>query len=348
MPLNIEGKSFGPGEKPLLIAELSANHDGDLDQALALVDLAADAGWDCFKLQTYTADSLTLDSDHPSMRVDPVWGSATLYELYRKAAMPMEFHAPLFQRARARGMLPFTSVYDPRDLPFTEDLDCPIYKIASFEMTFDDLLREVARTGKPVIMSTGMANLPELDHAMEVLARHGAGPVILLHCVSAYPADLASLNLCAMQSLSSRCDGMVGFSDHTIGSRAALAAAAMGAVAIEKHITNDMTRQGPDHRFSATPDVLSEIATGVAEIHIARGTSVKSTVAAERINKALGRRSAFALRDLPAGHVVEEGDFRFVRPGAGIPPTDPTAPLGRTLSAPVRARHPITYEVLEP
>jgi len=348
MTLRIEGKSIGPGEKALLIAELSANHDGDLEQALKLVDLAAEAGWDAFKLQTYTADSLTLDSDHPSMAVDPVWGRSNLYELYRDAAMPMEFHAPLFERARSYGMLPFTSVYDPRDLAFAEDLDCPIYKIASFEMTFDDLLREIAGTGKPVIMSTGMANLTELDHAMEVLARNGAGPVILLHCVSTYPADLASLNLRAMEALSSRCDGRVGFSDHTIGSRAALAAAAMGAVAIEKHITDDPTRRGPDHRFSATPDVLREIATGVDEIHLARGRAEKATTEAEKGNKTLGRRSAFALRDMSAGHVITASDFRFVRPGVGIPPNDPRAPLGRTLAAPVQAGHPITYEHLKP
>jgi N-acetylneuraminate synthase len=348
MILDIEGKSVGPGEKPLLIAELSANHDRDLEQALALVEIAAEAGWDCLKLQTYTADSLTLDSDHPSMAVDPVWGRTNLYELYRDAAMPMEFHKPLFDRARALGMVPFTSVYDPRDLPFTEALDCPIYKIASFEMTFDDLLREIAATGKPVIMSTGMAELSEVDHAIEVLGRHGAGPVILLHCVSAYPADLGSLNLRAMETLAPRCDGMVGFSDHTIGSRAALAAAAMGAVAIEKHITNDTAREGPDHRFSATPDVLRDIAEGVAEIHVARGVPEKATVAEEAENKQLGRRSAFALRDLPQGHIISHGDFRFVRPGAGIPPNDPTAPIGRTLRSAVKAGHPITYGHLAP
>ncbi|MGP1355612.1 N-acetylneuraminate synthase family protein [Roseicyclus sp.] len=348
MTLNIEGKLIGPGERCALIAELSANHDRDLEQALRLVDLAGEAGWDFLKLQTYSAESLTMDSDHPSMAVDPVWGRTNLYELYRDAAMPMEFHKPLVDRARALGMVPFTSVYDPRDLPFTEELGFPIYKIASFEMTYDDLLREIAGTGKPVVMSTGMADLAEVDHAIEVLSRNKSGPVVLLHCVSAYPAPLEDLNLRAMESLAPRCDGLVGFSDHTIGSRAALAAAAMGAVAIEKHITNDPTRPGPDHRFSATSDVLRDIATGVAEIHAARGSGEKATTGAEAGNKSLGRRSAFALRDLPAGHVIAREDFRFVRPGAGIPPNDPTAPVGRTLSAPVRAGHPITYEHLAP
>lgn len=347
MSLTLEGTVIGPSEQTWLIAEISANHDRDLDQALRLVDLAADAGWNGLKLQTYTADSLTMPSDHPSMATDPVWGHDTLYELYTAAAMPMEFHAPLFQRARERGMVPFTSIYDPRDLAFVEDLECPVYKIASFEMTFDALLCEIARTGKPVIMSTGTANLSEVDHAMEVLARNNAGPVMLLHCVSAYPAPLEAVNLRAMDTLRACYGDMIGFSDHTIGSRAALTASAMGAVAIEKHITNDPARPGPDHRFSATPDVLCEIARGVAEIHIARGTGVKETNEHEQVNKALARRSAFALRDLPAGHVIVETDFRFIRPGSGIPPNDPLAPLGRRLGRAVARGHPITYDDLD-
>lgn len=348
MILEIEGKRIGPGEKCFLIAELSANHDRDLDQALALVDAAADAGWDSIKLQTYTADSLTLDSRHPSMAVDAVWGHDNLYDLYAAAAMPMEFHAPLFERARARGLVPFTSIYDPRDLDLVEGLDCPIYKIASFEMTFDDLLVAIAGTGKPIIMSTGMADLPEVDHAIEVLTRNGAGPVILLHCVSAYPTPPEAANLRAMDTLRARYGDMVGFSDHTIGTRVAVAAAAMGAVAIEKHITNDPARKGPDHRFSATPDILRDIADGVSEVTLARGAGGKGASAIETANKAVGRRSAFALRDLPAGHVVSQGDFRFVRPGAGIPPNDAGALLGHRLVRAVPAGHPITYGDVAP
>lgn len=348
MTVTIEGRRIGPGERAFLIAELSANHDGDLDQALRLVDLAADAGWDAFKLQTYTADSLTVPSDHPSTRVDPVWGQPTLYELYRHAAMPMAFHAPLFARARERGMVPFTSVYDPMDLPFTEDLGCPLYKIASFEMTFDDLLVEIAGTGKPVIMSTGMANLPEVEHALDTLDRAGSGPVILLHCVSAYPTPLGQANLAAMDQLRARFGRPVGFSDHTIGSEAAIFAAAMGAVAIEKHITDDPMRDGPDHRFSATPEVMRRIAEGAAAAALARGTGEKATSAVEAGNKAVGRRSAFALRDLKAGDIVGEGDFRFVRPGAGIPPTEKHLLVGHRLRRDVPKGHPIPHDAVEP
>ena len=342
--LVLENKRIGPAEPPLLIAEVSANHDRDLEQALALVDIAADAGWDCLKLQTYTADSLTMRSDHPSMRVDPVWGKTNLHDLYQSAGMPMAFHAPLFAKARARGLLPFTSIYDPRDLAFTEDLGCEIYKVASFEMTYDDLLEAVAGTGKPLILSTGMAIMSEIDHALEILAQHGSGEVVLLHCCSSYPAPLDQINLAAMQAMAREFGRMVGFSDHTIGARAALTAAAMGAVAIEKHFTNDMSRPGPDLRFSASPQVMREIAVGVGEIHAAMGSPLKQTTKAEEVSKSLGRRSAFALRDLAAGHVIGAGDFRFIRPGAGIPANDRAAVLGRRLKLPVKAGNPICYE----
>ena len=344
MVLEVEGKRIGDGEKAFLIAELSANHDGDLEQSLALVDIAADAGWDSFKLQTYNADSLTVNSQHPSMAIDPIWGKTNLYELYEDAAMPMEFHKPLFDRARERGMLPFTSVYDPRDLPFTEELGCSIYKIASFELTFDDLLAEIAQTRKPIIISTGMAELGEVEHALDVFAQNGAGEVILLHCVSAYPTPYQEINLTAMETLQARFGKMVGFSDHTIGAKASIFAAAMGAVAIEKHVTNDMGRKGPDHRFSATPDVMAEIAQGAKDAWIARGRGQKATSVSEVVSKSIGRRSAFALRDLRAGEIITERDFRFVRPSAGIPPTDKASLIGKALQADVPKGHPIRYE----
>ena len=348
MTSTFEGRSLGPGHPALLVAELSANHDRDLERALALVDVAADAGWDCLKLQTYDADSLTVQSDHPATRIDPVWGKSTLRELYASAGMPMEFHAPLFERARERGLVPFTSIYDPRDLDFVESLGCALYKIASFELTFDDLLAEVARTGKPLILSTGMASFAEIGHALEVLDRHGAPEVILLHCCSSYPAPIDEINLRAMLATGERFGRPTGFSDHTLGARAALAAAAMGAVAIEKHFTDDASRPGPDHRFSATPDVLADIAVGVAEIHRLRGSPDKGATEAEGVSRAIGRRSAFALADLPAGHRVTASDYRFVRPCAGVPADDPAALPGRRLARAVAKGHPIGYADLAP
>lgn len=341
--LSIEGKVISRKAKSLLIGEVSANHDHDLSQALRLVDIAADSGWDCIKLQTYTADSLTMRSNHASQYIDPVWGYPTLYDLYASACMPMDFHEPLFNRARERGLLPFTSVYDPRDVDFIERLGCGIYKIASFEMTFDDLLSAVAQTAKPIILSTGMANLKEIHHALDVLERSNAVDVVLLHCCSAYPAPLNTINLNAMATMEKEFGKMVGFSDHTIGTLAPIAAAAMGAVAIEKHFTSDRARVGPDHRFSALPNEMREIADSVRGIFEAKGGYAKEAQQVEGESIAVGRRSAFALSDLPAGHVIETKDFRFVRPAAGIPPTEKHLLLGRTLRNPISAASPITY-----
>lgn len=199
--INIEGKAIGTDGKTLLIGEISANHDRDLEHSLKLVELAATAGWDCVKLQTYSADSLTVNSNHPSLQVNPIWGHANLYELYASASMPFEFHKPLFDRARELGILPFTSIYDPIDLDFVEGLGCGIYKIASFELTYDDLLSEVSKTSKPMILSTGMANMSEIHHAMDIIRKNGRSKVILLHCCSAYPAPLEDVNLSAMTTL---------------------------------------------------------------------------------------------------------------------------------------------------
>jgi len=343
MPINLEHKVLGPDEKALLIAEVSANHDKDLEQALALVDIAADTGWDCLKLQTYSADSLTVRSEHASMQIDAVWGKTNLHELYQSACMPMEFHKPLFDRARERNLLPFTSIYDPGDLDFIEELGCSLYKIASFELTFDALLASVAQTGKPIILSTGMATLPEIEHALEVLDKNNASVVILLHCCSSYPAPIDQINLKAMLNIGYTFKREVGYSDHTVGSLAALTAASMGAVAIEKHFTNDASRQGPDHRFSATPEIMRQIAESVEQIHQLKGSSEKRTTDAELVSREKGRRSAFALHTLSAGHTITEQDFRFVRPNAGIPANTNEPLVGQKLTTNVEAGHPIRY-----
>jgi len=341
--ISVEGKLISRDAKSLLIGELSANHDHDLSQALALVDIAADAGWDCVKLQTYSADSLTMRSNHASLKIDPVWGFQNLYDLYNSACMPMDFHEPLFERARARGLLPFTSVYDPQDIEFIEKLGCGLYKIASFEMTYDDLLIAVAQTGKPIILSTGMANLAEIHHALDVLEKNRATDVVLLHCCSAYPAPLNTINLHAMLTMQKEFGRMVGFSDHTIGTLAPVAAVAMGAVAIEKHFTNDRSRLGPDHRFSALPNEMREIADAVLGVFEAKGSYAKEAQQVEEASIAVGRRSAFAIRDLPKGHIIQNDDFRFIRPAAGVPPTERHLLVGRTLRNPVAPGNPITH-----
>jgi pseudaminic acid synthase len=333
-------------EETFLVAEMSANHDKDLDQALALVDLAADSGWDAIKLQTYTADSLTLRSEHPSFHIESVWGHRTLYELYQEASMPMEFHEPLFKHARARGLIPFTSVYDPRDIDFCESLECEIYKIASFELTFDDLLLEVSNLGKPIILSTGMATFDEIEHALSVIAKGNSKEITLLHCCSAYPAPLAAANLAAIVRMRDQFKLPIGYSDHTEGSAASIAAAAMGAVCIEKHFTNDRTRKGPDHRFSAEAQDLVDIRAGIHALSVLKGDGRKYTTECEAENRIRGRRSAFAIRDLIPGEKLTKYDYRFVRPGVGIPANKTEFLDNKTIKTFVAAGDPIMIEDL--
>lgn len=330
----------------MLIGEMSANHDKDLGQALALVDLVADCGWDAIKLQTYSADSLTLNSAHRSFEVNPVWGFKTLYELYEAASMPMEFHAPIFEHARSRGLIPFTSVYDPRDIDFCESLGCELYKIASFELTYDDLLIEVSRLGKPMILSTGMATFSEIEHALDVVTKGKTKEIILLHCCSSYPAPSEAINLAAIPKMRELFKLPIGFSDHSEGDQAAIFASAMGAVCVEKHFTNDRNRSGPDHRFSAEKQELIDIRCGIERLEVLKGCDAKGTTAAESENKIKGRRSAFAVKDLIPGEKLTRADYRFVRPGNGIPANRTDLLEGREIKRFVSAGAPITTEDL--
>ena len=227
---------------------------------------------------------------------------------------------------------------------FIEKLGCSIYKVASFELTFDDLLAEVGSTRKPVFLSTGMGNLDEVEHALEILDRNSSGPVILFHCCSAYPAPVESVNLRAIHTLETRFKRLVGFSDHSLGSEIPIIASAMGAVAIEKHITNNTGRTGPDHRFSITLEEMMKISQGIHTLHLARGTGCKVTQSVEETNKSIGRRSAFSLRDLPKNHQIEKDDFRFVRPCSGIPSNHKNKLIGQRLVRSVSAFNPITFE----
>jgi len=333
---------------PFLIAEISANHDKSFDQLSKLIDIAHQAGWNCVKLQTYSAESLCVKSTHPSTLVGKEWGSKTLYELYSKASMPMEFHAPAFEKIKELGMKPLTSIYDPRDLDFLEKLDCQAYKISSFELTFHDLLKAVAETGKQIILSTGMANVEEINISLEVIkAKNPKTKVVLMHCVSAYPAPLEQLNLNAIKTLKETFKLEIGFSDHTIGSEAAIVAYTLGAKVIEKHITNDVKRKGPDHRFSADLSVLKEISEGINMVKIMGGSGKKETKEVEKHNKSLGRRSAFATRKIQKGEKITKDNFRFVRPGVGIPANTERKILGLKCNRDLEAGSPITWDDLE-
>jgi pseudaminic acid synthase len=342
--IEIEGRKVGKGHPSLIVGEMSANHDQDLDQALKLVDLAADAGCDAIKLQTYTKDSLTLPTDHPSARINAVWGASTLYELYGKATMPYEFHGPIFERTRARGMIAFSTAYDEAAVDYLEKHNVPAYKVASFELVHLPLLKYIASTKKPVVLSTGMATLAEVEEGLETLEAAGCHDVMLLHCCSSYPADPRDVNLNAITTLRQAFDKPIGFSDHTVGSAVPIAAVTLGACMIEKHYTNDVTRTGPDHRFSADAAELRRMVQGIRDVEAAMGTGRKRMAPSEAENRLAGRRSIFTVAALEPGQVVTRDMLRIVRPGSGLHPRFVDTVVGRTAKRKIPANWPITWD----
>lgn len=333
---------------PLLIAEVSANHDKSFSQLSRLIELAHDTGWNCVKLQTFTADSLSIKTNHPSVTLNKEWGEGTLYDLYEQAAMPMHFHQPAFEKISELGMIPLTSIYDPRDLDFLEKLQCAVYKIASFELTYLDLLRAVADTKKDIILSTGMASIEEIKTSIDTIKNRSENTKItLMHCISAYPTPTEEVNLGAIKTLQETFQLDVGFSDHTLGSEASILAYSLGAKVIEKHITNDNKRKGPDHRFSAEPDVLREVVSGIKRVKLLRGSGKKKLTHLENENKRLGRRSAFSTRVINKGERLTNENFRFVRPGVGIPADSKQKLIGRILNKKLNSGSPINWNDLE-
>jgi pseudaminic acid synthase len=340
----IAGRRIGDAEPTFIVAEMSANHDRDVEQALLLVELAAAAGVDAVKVQTYTADSLSLRTAHPSARVDPIWGAETLYDLYARAAMPYEFHAPIFARARELGLTAFSSPFDEAGVVFLERLGVPAYKVASPEIVHLPLLRCIGETGKPVILSTGMSTMMEVEEALHTLVAAGATQIVLLHCCSTYPADPSTVNLRTMATMRRAFGYPVGFSDHTLGIAVPIAAAALGACMIEKHFTNDVTRSGPDHRFSLPADDLRRMVEGIRQAEAARGDGRKVMAAVEADNRAVARRSLFAAVAIAAGTAITEDMVRVVRPGAGLHPRELPVVVGRVARRDIPAGWPITWD----
>ena len=318
--VDIAGRPVGADASPFVIAELSGNHNGDLNRALRLVDAAADAGADAVKLQTYTADTITLDHDGPEFRIeDGPWAGRTLHELYDEAHTPWEWHEALFERGRERGLVVLSSPFDPTAVELLESLDTPVYKIASFEIIDLPLIRRVAATRRPMIISTGMANLKETGEAVETALEAGADGVILLHCISGYPTPTKEANLRMIGRLAECFDCPVGLSDHTLGTDVAVAAVALGACVIEKHVTLARADGGPDASFSLEPDELSDLIDGVHTAHAALGSADYGFADSESTSINF-RRSLYAVRDISAGEAFNEQNVRSIRPGHGLPP----------------------------
>lgn len=331
----INGREIGPNSPPYIIAELSGNHNGQLERALALVDAAADAGADAIKLQTYTADTMTIDCDLPDFHIrGGLWDGYTLYELYQQAHTPWAWHQPLFARAAARGLTIFSTPFDESAVDFLAALGTPAYKIASFELTDLPLLSYIARQGKPVIISSGMSTEDEIARALTTLSDNGCSQILLLHCVSGYPTPLADINLKRITRLAERFALPVGLSDHTLGNTAAQLAIALGAVAIEKHLTLARSDGGPDAEFSLEPQELNELCHQTKLCWQALGSGESGSNQAERANLKF-RRSLYFVADIPAGTIIQAEHIRRIRPGYGLPPDALPLILGK------RARHDI-------
>jgi len=346
--LRIADTSIGGDHSPFLIAEMSGNHNQSLDRALAIVEAAARAGVQAIKLQTYTADTMTLDLDTDDFVVqDPhsPWAGRRLYDLYREAYTPWEWHAPLFERARALGLIAFSTPFDETAVDFLESLEVPAYKIASFENTDLPLIRKVAATGKPLILSTGMATVAEIDEAVCAAREAGCEQIILLKCTSTYPSSPADSNLRTLPHLRELFGCEVGLSDHTPGIGAAVAAVALGATVIEKHFTLCRAEGGVDAAFSLEPHEFAQLRQETERAWQALGRVHYGPTEAERASLVF-RRSLYVARDMQAGEVFDEENLRRVRPGHGLPPEYQEVLLGRRVRQAVAKGTPVRWDLL--
>lgn len=336
--LRINGREISAQQPPYVIAEMSANHNGSLDTAKRILEEAKLSGADAVKLQTYRPDTITLDSEASDFQIKGgLWDGRTLYELYAEAHMPWEWHAPLFEHARKLGITIFSSPFDATAIELLESLETPAYKIASFEAVDLPLIRLAASTGKPLILSTGMADAEEIGEAVEAARSAGCRELALLHCVSGYPAPAGDYNLRTLVDLGQRFETIVGLSDHTLENSTAIASVALGAAIIEKHFTLDRSQGGPDDAFSLEPDGLRSLCSGARTAWEALGSVDYGRKSSEQGNVQF-RRSLYWVRDMQAGEVVTADAVRSVRPGFGLAPKRLDGLAGRTLARAVRAK----------
>lgn len=342
----INDRPIGREHSPYIIAELSGNHNGDLNRALALIDIAADAGADAVKLQTYTADTITIDVDRPEFRIQGgTWDGRHLHELYQEASTPWEWHEALFNRAAERGLHCFSSPFDPTAVEFLETLDAPAYKIASFELVDTPLIRRVAKLNKPMIMSTGIANLAEIEEAC-VAARGCDAGFALLHCISSYPAKPEEMRLGTIEMLAQTFGVPVGLSDHTLGSAVAVASIARGACVIEKHIALARADGGPDASFSLEPDEFKQLVEDCRMAHAALGPAQTNRQGVGGTN-AQFRRSLYVVADVKAGDILTEEQVRSIRPGNGLAPKHLDDILGKPAARDLSRGEPFNWGMIE-
>jgi N-acetylneuraminate synthase len=346
--IRIYDRDIGPGRRPYLIAEMSGNHNQSLERALEIVDAAAANGADAIKLQTYTADTMTLNLSAPGFVIDDpksLWAGRQLYDLYQEAHTPWEWHRPIMDRAALHGMHCFSTPFDDTAVDFLESLEVPAYKIASFENTYLPLIRRVAATGKPMIISTGMATVAELDEAVRAARDAGCKDLVLLKCTSTYPATAENTHVSTIPHMRTLFDCEVGLSDHTMGCGVSVAATALGASVIEKHFTLSRQDGGVDSAFSMEPHELRQLREETERAAQALGQVQYGPTAAE-MKSMVFRRSLYISRDMKAGDILTRENLRCVRPGFGLPPKHLETLLGLRVAQDVMAGTPMAWGIL--
>lgn len=345
--MKIAGRPIGPEAPPYLLAEVSANHGGDLERAKRIIRLAAANGANAVKLQAYTADDLTIASDRPEFTLSRgLWAGRTLHDLYAEAGTPYDWMPPLFAAALEAGLPAFASVFSPAAIAALEPLDPPAYKIASFEAVDLELIAAVARTGRPLIVSAGLCTAEEIEDALAAARAAGAAQIGIMKCTSAYPAPADAQNLLTIPDMIDRFGLPVGFSDHTTGNGAAVAAVALGACMIEKHFIDAREPATPDSPFSCLPGQLAELRRDMDEAWAARGSVAYGVSEAERPSLAY-RRSLFCLRDLAAGERLAAEDVGCIRPGYGLEPKHGPALVGRTAKRAIARGEPLAWDMFD-
>lgn len=345
--IEINGRGIGSGNPTYIIAELSANHRQRFDEAVKLVEAAKEAGADAIKLQTYTPDTLTIQSDRPEFRIGggTLWDGKTLYDLYHEAYMPWEWQPKLKKVANDLGIELFSTPYDKTAVDFLEEMDVPAYKVASFEIVDIPLIEYIASKGKPMIMSTGMATLSEIDEAVQAARKAGASQMALLKCTSAYPAPPEEMNLHAIPHLAKLFKVPVGLSDHTLGISVPVAAVALGACVIEKHFTLSRSTPSPDSAFSLEPQEFKQMAEAVRTAEKALGEA-RYEAGEQEAKSRVFRRSLFVVKDVKAGEVFTEENVRSIRPGYGLRPCYLKDVLGRQAAQEIQRGTPLSWELI--
>jgi len=344
MSFKIHNSIVGEKYPPYFIAELSANHNGSIDRAKLSIKAAKKSGANAVKIQTYTADTMTIDCDKNEFKINGgLWDGYKLYDLYKEAETPFEWHKELFNFADQVGITIFSSPFDETAIDLLEDLNAPAYKIASFEITDLPLVSYAAQTKKPLFMSTGMANEEEIEEAVSTAKDAGCEDILLFHCISSYPAPIEQANLMQMQKIKDRYGVLVGLSDHTIGNIAASTATALGASAIEKHFTLSRKDRGPDSTFSIEPEELSILIDEIKHVWSSLGSEDFSRPEVEKNNRAF-RRSLYFVENLKKGHHIAESDIRRIRPGFGLPPKYFKELIGKKLLQDVERGDPVKWE----